>query len=191
MKSYLIILVCFFLAFCNSKNQETVTEKALENKNVKAKANYSNKVFFEFNKVDHFHLKIDRNTTIAIFRNKKQTETEKELSNVLSGFFPKTINESEFESILLKLKFKKTEVDSSKLEEFRRIFSEKSPNENYSLSSSIPTYCDIFIFKMNEKTTGIAEISFENHLNRILGTDKKTEHFGQNGNMEKLQNLVK
>jgi hypothetical protein len=186
MKSFQIILITLLLISCNNQKQEI---KKKEESQI-TKANNLKKAFFEFDKVEHFHIEINHISAIDILRKENQTRKEKELSDILVGYYPKSINESKFEKILLKLKFKKNEIDSSKLNQFRKIFMEKEPID-YSSAPSIPTYNDIFIFKMNGKTTGIAEICFESRLYRILGTEKETLYFGQYGDFEKLEKLIK
>lgn len=186
MKSFLLILIALFLNSCNNQNQEIKQKK----ENQITKTHNLKEAFFEFDKVEHFYIEINRISAISILRKKNKTESEKELSDVLVGFYPKSINESEFEKVLLKLKFKKNEVDSSKLNELRKIFMEKEPVA-YESAPCVPTYNDILIFKMNGKTTGIAEVCFESNLYRILGTKNETQYFGQYGDFEKLEKLIK
>ena len=81
-------------------------------------------------------------------------------------------------------------IDKSKFIEINKIFVEKTVNK--SMDYACPAdYRDILIFKNKNKTVGIAKICFECFKNQILGTKANTENFGQDGDYEKLEKLLK
>ena len=92
--------------------------------------------------------------------------------------------------VLQKFGYKKTTIDKTKNEHLNDIFSENNCSESFA-AACIPVYRDIFIFKKNNKTVGIAKICFGCRLFHIIGTKKNLENFGQCGDFEKLEKLIK
>ena len=89
-----------------------------------------------------------------------------------------------------KINFQKSEIDKSKFGEINKIFVEKTVNQIADYAC-IAVYRDILIFKKQNKTVGIAKICFECFKKQIIGTNANTENFGQDGDYEKLEKILK
>lgn len=82
------------------------------------------------------------------------------------------------------------QIDQSKFEQIDKIFREKIVFNKIE-TACIPWYNDILIFKKKGEIVGIAKINFDCGTNIIIGTNANTENFGQEGDYEKLKELLK
>ena len=81
-------------------------------------------------------------------------------------------------------------IDKSKFESIDKIFIEKSTLENIA-TACIHVYRDILIFKKEGKVIGTAKICFDCMSKQIKGTTANTENFGQDGDYEKLEKILR
>ncbi|MDN5479000.1 MAG: hypothetical protein L0G39_18910 [Chryseobacterium sp.] len=109
--------------------------------------------------------------------------------DVITDKIPKNINDTDFIKSLEKIGFKKTVIISHKFKKINEIFVEKTVSENIEYACA-PVYRDILIFKKKEKIIGMAKMCFDCHQKQITGTKANTENFGQDGDYEKLQQIL-
>jgi hypothetical protein len=202
MKKYYIILLV--ILGCNQHkkvenksgkiNQEiketevqNVTEKIIEKKsNVKKEL----KKFYECDKIEHFYLNISEEKVMKLLRIENKTKNETILQKLLVMNFPESITETNFESILLKNKFIKTELNKKKKIEIENIFSQKDSLKT-EFSSCIAFYRDVFVFKKNNSIIGIAKICFGCGISQFRGTKVDTEGFGLYTELDKLEKIIR
>jgi hypothetical protein len=111
-------------------------------------------------------------------------------SGIFLGGIPKDISDLWFIGKLNKIGFKKTMIDKKKFAEIDQFFVEKEAKEHLA-TSCIYIYRDILVFKKKSKVTGVAKICFGCMAHEITGTNANTDNFGQDGDYDKLENLLK
>ena len=186
MKEKFAILILFLLFISCKKVDEN---KTAEIKTVEsAFVPKYGKEFFEYDKIDYYKNKID--SIDELETNKDVSKINNLKYEVILGEKPKRLSDAEFFNGLEKMDFKKSEIRQSKFGEINKIFIEKTVSQ--SLDYACPAvYRDILVFKKQNKTIGIAKICFECYKNQIVGTEANTENFGQDGDYEKLEKILK
>ena len=146
--------------------------------------------FYNFDEVDYYHKNISDNDLFAEYDKIKLPNYDNTYLKILQNEYPKDVNNSSFTNDLLKFGYTKKIIVKSKLNEINKIFSKKTCNE-LSATGCIPIYRDIFVFKDKGKTIGIAKICFQCRLDYIIGSKQNWDYFGECGDYEKLQQLLK
>ena len=181
MKRLLLILIVIFVS-CNNSNKTEIKKEEVVKKDLEP--------FFIADKIDYYYLDISDFSVYDILRKKRIVDDQIKLSSLLSGNYPQTISEPNFESDLLKFNFVKTELTQEKKKEVEAIFTQ---NDSLSpdVASCIPKYRDIFIFKRNDSLIGIAKICNGCGESQFLGTKVDTHTFGLASELEKLYKIVR
>ena len=186
MRGSLIILNLFFLiSSCKENDKNKITEIATAEKSFVPKYG---KEFFEYDKIEYYNNDID--SVDALENNKGLSKLNNLKYEIILGETPKKLDDFEFLPNLEKINFQKSEIDKSKFGEINKIFVEKTVNQIADYAC-IAVYRDILIFKKQNKTIGIAKICFECFKKQIIGTNANTENFGQDGDYEKLEKILK
>ncbi|MGO4773646.1 hypothetical protein ACEN2I_18470 [Flavobacterium sp. W22_SRS_FK3] len=115
MKTLLLILIMIFFS-CNNSNKNEIKKKEIIKKNLEP--------FFISDKIDHYYLNISDFSVYDILRKKVIVDDQIKLSGLLSGNYPKSILEPNFESDLLKFHFIKTELTKEKKIEIEEVFTD-------------------------------------------------------------------
>lgn len=146
------------------------------------------KSYFEFDSIEHYYRDLSNDEIMAIYNSQDKSEKRLLILDIIENRYPEEIDNS-FGEILIKNKYKKSNISQDKLEPINDIFS-----ENICLvgtaSACIPVYRDILIFKKNNKVVGIAKICFDCEISHIIGTAKNTEDFGQCGDYANLFKML-
>ncbi|AZZ57708.1 MULTISPECIES: hypothetical protein [Weeksellaceae] len=183
-KIILSILLLLFISCKKVEENKRVDIKSAENDSVPKHG----RIFFEYDKIDHYKNEID--SIYELTSNREISKLNNLKSEIVLGDKPKDLNDTEFFKSLEKIGYKKSEISQSKFEEINKIFVEKTVSQN--LDYACPAvYRDILIFRKQNKTVGIAKICFECFKSQIIGTKANTENFGQNGDYEKLEEILK
>ena len=182
----LLILVSFLGCKKEEKNQdEFITAK----NEVKI-----GKPFFDFDEIDYYSINEIENDSISdlteIYDNENKSKIGKLKFDIVLGKIPKNIQDSNFIKKLHELGFTKINVSKAKHSKINQIFSEKEAIERID-AACIPAYRDILIFRKKNKNIGIAKICFGCMKKMIVGTTANTFDFGQDGDFENLENLLK
>jgi hypothetical protein len=109
---------------------------------------------------------------------------------IILGDIPKSISDLTFIDKLFAVGFKKKSLDKSKFDSIDKIFVEKTTAENLA-TSCMYVYRDILIFKKESKIVGTAKVCFGCMAHQITGTTANTENFGQEGDYERLEKLLR
>ena len=181
-KKVLILILIICTLICCQKKVEKIKnrERSLPSKEMRKLG----KAFFDFDKVEHYFISIEENEAMDLTVKNTPTQKEKALSDILANF------NMNFTDNLVEYHFTKTVLDNSKLDAINNIFS-TNKCETTNAYSCIPVFRDIFIFKKNEKVVGKAKICFGCRLYYIEGSKENTADFGQCGDFEKLEKLLK
>lgn len=144
-----------------------------------------NAPYFKFDSVEHYSLTIDE----SIFINDSKNKDVIDLYEYLLGEKINELKDTNQLTELIRLGYQKSILPSSKNAELNKLFSEKGKIIPILLDCE-PMYRDILVFKRKNKIIGIAKIYFQCGQSEFIGTSKKTDGFGRNGEFEKLKNLL-
>jgi hypothetical protein len=188
MKPYILLsILTLTILSCNSKTEK----KIVSEENTKPiKKRIIGKLFFDYDQIDYYFGNFEDSEVNSLFDTKDKSELELLKKGILLDDIPKDIHDTIFISTLEKVGFKKSSVNKSKFSEIDSLFVEKSVNE-YLATACIYVYRDILIFKKNNKVIGTAKICLGCMAHQINGTNANTENFGQDGDYEKLKELLK
>ena len=147
--------------------------------------------YFEFESIDWYQIEIDGSDLLDLEGKSNLTFTQKLQTSLIIGEEPKSINDTLFISELENIGFKKSIItNSKKVKAINKIFREKIPDIIID-TDCIVVYRNIFIFKEKNNIKGIAKICFGCSKHKIYGTKADTDYFGQSGDYEKLEALLK
>ena len=166
--------------FVGKKNTFKVKENLIDK--------YILKPFFDFDELNHYKIEIDENELLEREED-NLTKDEKLQNDLIIMDKPDNISDTSFIRQLEKIGFNKNIVSEAKFEKINNIFSVKQPKESVAYSC-IAVFRDILVFKKNNKIVSIAKICFSCDQNRILGTEKETINFGQEGDYGKLWKIL-
>lgn len=148
------------------------------------------KEYFDFDKIEHYHINIDDTEIFELNDNPLKSKLDSLKNEIISSDAPQDISDLHFIDKLEEMGFKKSLVNTSKFTSIRTIFTEKSTLFNET-SRCEPIYRDILIFKKQNKVIGTAKLCFDCMKSDIKGTTANTDNFGQDGDFEKLEVILK
>jgi hypothetical protein len=111
-------------------------------------------------------------------------------NNTIIGRAPQNIKDTAFVENLAKIGYTKKTLSQLIYPEVDDIFKEKQVDEIIT-TSCVNIYRDLLIFKSNNKVVGMAKVCFDCMANKIVGTNANTKSFGQNGDYERLKQILK
>lgn len=182
MKKFIFILIGIIVLSCNNSEKSKKTYEKVVKKELRP--------FFDSDKIDHYYLNLSEDNFFKLIKKENKTEKEKELVNIYIHSFPDSIPKEDFEKILLSHNYKKSNLSVKDEKSIENVFSEKDSLKNDDCAC-IAEYKDVFIFKKNAKTVGIAKICFKNARFQIIGSKIDTEGFGLINELDKLENVVR
>lgn len=183
MKKYIFILIVVVISSCNNSKKVEVADKKVVKKELRP--------FFDSDKIDHYYLDFSEGEfEHSANDNTVQKEKKKEFSSFFYGYYPENIPKKNFENLLLKYNYKKSNLSVKNQNEIENIFSEKDSLKN-DACACIAEYRDIFIFKKNTKTVGIAKICFKNARFQIIGSKLDVSGFGLWSELDKLKSILR
>lgn len=171
---------------CNS----TTEKKSEPVDNSKSTKQVVGKKFFEYDAIDYYTNDFDESKIGELSDNQSKSELDSFKLGIILGDIPKSISDLGFIDKLAKVDFKKTLIDKSKFDSIDKIFVEKTTTD-YEATACIYVYRDILIFKKDSKVVGTAKVCFGCMANQINGTTANTENFGQEGDYERLEILLR
>ena len=152
---------------------------------------FLSKKFFEYDEIDYYLSDSYMGSeSQKLLNNWPTSEIDTLKYGVFLGGIPKNISDLSFIGKLSEIGFRKDTIDKKKFTEIDKFFVEKEVKEHLA-TSCIYIYRDILVFKKNSKVTGVAKICFSCMAHEIIGTNANTDNFGQDGDYEKLENLLK
>jgi len=182
------ILTIFCLTFwcCNS----TTEKKSEPVDSSKSTKQVIGKKFFMYDAIDYYTNDFDESKIGDLYDNQSKSEIGSFKMGIILGDIPKSISDLDFIDKLAKVGYKKTLIDKSKFDSIDNIFVEKTTTENLA-TACIYVYRDILIFKKDHKVVGTAKVCFGCMANQINGTTANTENFGQEGDYERLEKILR
>lgn len=179
MKYLFSICLLLTLAGCNE------APKTPEKPEVK-----KGKYFFDFDEVIYYKTNISDNDVMDIFTKHQKSKNERLLLDVVAQYMPESLNDTLFISKLEEIGYGKRNLPKSSNVALNEIFSQKEYKE-YDRASCQPFYRDIYVFKKKGKTVGVAKICYGCGTSIFTGAQVNTNSFGANGELGKLEKIVK
>lgn len=190
MKHFLLIItILLTISGCNFSSRKTKGENNNESNKTELIKKMTGKFFFDYDEIAHYFCDYDESKIEDLYDNQSKSELDSLKMGIILGDIPKTITDLNFINSLSKIGYKSIKVDKSKYTDINQIFREKEVQENIA-TACINIYRDILIFKKQNKIVGTAKICFGCMANEIKGTAANTENFGQDGDYEKLKNIL-
>ncbi|MEC5395329.1 hypothetical protein [Bergeyella sp. RCAD1439] len=188
MRPILILQFIFCMTFwsCNSTTESEV--KALEGSGLLKKI--TGKKFFTYDAIDYYTNDFAESKIGDLYDNHSKSELDSFRVGIILGDIPQNISDLDFIKKLPQVGYKKTLIDQSKFESIDSIFVEKTTTEHWS-TDCIYVYRDILVFKKDHKIVGTAKICFDCMAHQIKGTTANIENFGQEGDYERLEKLLR
>jgi len=146
--------------------------------------------FFDYDAIDHYTIEFEEANLNDLFENQKRSALDSIKMNLILGDLPNSLSEVTFVDKLAELGFKKSSLSTSKFSTIDALFAEKS-TRNHNVTACITIYRDILLFKKENSVVGTAKICFGCGAHQIQGTSADISSFGQDGDYEKLQQLLK
>ena len=182
MKRFIFILIVIIFSSCNGSKKSDANNAKVVKKELRP--------FFDSDGTDHYYLDFSDDDFMKIIRKDRNTEKELELIALFVHHFPDSIPQENFEKILLKHNYKKSDLTIKQQKDIENVFSEKDSSPD-SYASCAAEYRDIFIFKKKEKTIGIAKICFKCGRFQIVGSKLDVDGFGLWSELDKLKKIVR
>lgn len=148
------------------------------------------KEYFDFDQVDHYSIIVSDLEIMKINRDPLRSKLDSLKSKIVGYNTPVNMSDLSFIDKLEEMGFQKIAIDTSKFAVIKNIFTEKEFTSGESTSCE-PYYRDILIFKKQNKVIGTAKLCFDCMKSQIHGTTANTENFGENGDFEKLIEVLK
>ena len=184
-KLHLLIILTLTLLGCTTS---TVKSEA----NIE-KAQYevvTGKKYFDYDQIDHYFNDFDDRNFLILTDNQFKSALDSIKGGVLIGQIPMHINDTSFIDKLTKIDYVKKSIPKEKFQKIDEIFIEKIAKENRQ-TKCVYIYRDILVFKKHAKIIGVSKICFGCMGNHIVGTNADTKDFGQNGDYEKLEKILR
>jgi hypothetical protein len=180
LKKYILIIIVIIAFSCTNSEKSKNTNEMVVKKELRP--------FFDSDRIDHYCLRSRSDFEHSTDDNTVEQEKKKEFSSFFYGNYPDTIKKN-FEGLLLKYNYKKSNLSIKQKKEIENVFSEKDSIQRDGYAC-IAEYRDIFIFKKKEKSIGIAKICFKCGRFQIIGSKIDTEGFGLFDELDKLKKIV-
>ncbi|WP_080777726.1 hypothetical protein [Chryseobacterium phocaeense] len=188
LRLLLITITCFFVGCKKAEQSSNTTQQSDQSVEQEFIPKYR-KLYFDYDGIDHYHISIDEGSVMALDTIPNRSKEDQLKLDLIINKTPRNINDTEFIKSLEKIGFKKSAIPSHNFKKINEIFIEKTVSENIEYAC-VPVYRDILIFKKKEKNIGIAKICFDCHQKQITGTKANIENFGQDGDYERLQQIL-
>lgn len=146
--------------------------------------------FFAYDEIDYYFNNYKEENLSALYDNQSRSKMDSMEAGVIVGDIPLNIADLSFIRSLEKMGYQKRRLAKSSFGEIDDIFMEKTVKGN-AVTTCIYIYRDILIFKKKGEVIGTAKICFDCGANNIKGTTANTENFGQDGDYERLANILR
>lgn len=188
LRFLLTAVICFFVG-CKKTEQNSNNEQQYNTSAEQKFIPKYGKPYFDYDEIDHYHASMEEDSVMALDTIPNRSKEDQLKLDIIINKIPKNINDTEFIKSLEKIGFEKSIIKPHNFKKINEIFIEKTVNEILEYAC-VAVYRDILVFKKKEKIVGIAKICFDCHQKQIVGTKAITENFGQDGDYEKLQQIL-
>jgi len=173
---YLLTILCILFLACHSSNNGD-------------KNNLDPNYYFDFDEIEYYNSTYRQSDFVDVLKNGHRSLTDSIKRGVLLFNTPKSLSDTLFLLKLDEIGYKKKSIDTSKYGDIKEIFKKKVAKNHLSTTCD-PMHQNILIFRNKHKVVGIAKICFGCMSHQIVGAKKNTDDFGQDGDYEKLKNIL-
>lgn len=184
----IIFAAVFVLLFVWSCKNKSASEK--ETGSPSSATSEKNIPYFDFDEATHYYTEYDIKNIDSLRSNEHLSVIDSLKKSVLLDKTPTNLADTSFIAQLEKTGYQKKNIDTAYLKEIANIFSQKPNYGSVKANCPVVVYQHILIFRKAGQITGMAKINFRCTQQHILGTAVKTDYFGQNGDYERLEELL-
>lgn len=174
MKRILIFLAVLAVASCKNEKTEPAGEQP----------------YFLFDQVTYYHKDLSQQHVDSLYSNQEKSRKDQGLLQIVTGNVPVNPRDTLFVNNMDILQFDKKEIDASKNDQLKNIFSQKKVTNSFEETACKPIYKDILVFRQKGNIVGVAKISFDCKKQQMVGIRYSPEDFGKAGEYEELQKLL-
>jgi len=146
--------------------------------------------FFDYDQIDYYYNDVS-DSILSAFPDKGATSDLDSLKSVvIAGHTPESLSDLYFIDKMSKIGYHKTLIDTNKFKAIDKIFMQQKSSQ-IDEAACVPVYRDILVFKKHGNVVGIAKICFSCSQNEIHGGKVSTKYFGQDGDYERLEQLIR
>ncbi|MFT3793202.1 hypothetical protein [Flavobacterium sp.] len=172
MKTLITLALCLLLVSCNDKKPTGPLP------------------FFHFDEIDYYHIGISEEEATEMSIKQDKTRKEQALLQIINGNVPVNTRDTLFINNMDILRFEKHDIDPKFNPQFADLFRVRE-NVKPEAVSCISVYRDVLVFRQKDKVVGVAKICFDCGTDEIVGSRYDTSTFGEGGDYEKLEALLK
>lgn len=169
---------------CNAPVQKQQTE------NLPRSEKKEDGEFFDYDEIDYYTSEVQESEINVLYDKRDKSKLDSIKFGVILDEIPHDLVDLSFVAKLDKMGFSREKIEPTKFQEINKVFMEKTSSEHL-VTSCIPIFRDILIFKRNGKILGTAKLCFDCNKNQINGSKGNTENFGQDGDYARLETLLK
>ncbi|RYZ48360.1 MAG: hypothetical protein EOP49_18870 [Sphingobacteriales bacterium] len=148
------------------------------------------KPFFDYDEIDYYtNRTFSQDDLPGLWDHQERSAFDSMKSGVITDDIPRNVKDLSFIDSLPRMGYEKRVVDQSKFADIGEIFSEKEVKNNVA-TTCIYIYRDILIFKKQGAVIGTAKICFGCMDHQITGSKAQTGNFGQDGDYDKLEQIL-
>ncbi|MDP5198626.1 hypothetical protein [Flavobacterium sp. DG2-3] len=141
MKKFIFIIIAIIALSCNNSKKSNIENEKVAKRELRP--------FFDSDEIDHYYLNFSEADFFKLVQKETPSQNEEEFLKIFEFDFPDSIPKEDFEKILIKHNYKKSELSLKQEKQIENVFSEKdSLPEGYFACAA--EYRDIFIFKKKQ-----------------------------------------
>lgn len=145
--------------------------------------------FFDFDKVEHYHLAISKSNYDSILANPNKSRLDAGLMQILREKIPVSGIDTLFIPNMDILKFQKHEIAADKHQKLKEIFSVKAAHENPSTTCE-SIFRDVLVFRNKGKFIGVAKLDLNCESEYLMGARYSSSSFGSKADFESLKAIL-
>jgi len=144
------------------------------------------RLFFDYEVIEHYS---NPNPNILPFASRFETEEEQRKRMVVYANTPIDLKDTAFIDELRGFGYRKKYVKPTKFKVLNELFCQRE-YPDLSVMRCSPTYCDILIFRKNDKVVGIAKLDFVGCQVHFVCAQAETKNFGRADELQELKKIL-
>lgn len=146
--------------------------------------------YFDFDDIEYYNKNVSKKDVLIEYEKSKSINYDNNYLKIIENEYPIKLDDKEFITNMVKFGYLKKQVNKSEHSLINKIFSKNNCTE-LTTNGCIPIFRDILIFKKKGIIVGIAKVCFECRTAHIIGSKQNWDYFGECGDYEKLQEILK
>lgn len=150
----------------------------------------SSDLIFDYDNIEYYSIDLSDEAANKLRTQDNKSEQEDFLSKIIFRDWPGQLTDLEIAPDFKTVGFNYKNLNAEQLNAIHPLLKAQDASEP-TPTNCLNVYRDILIFKKEGKITGVIKVCFDCNAHYILGTDKNSNGFGQNGGYEQLKNILK